>query len=272
MKFQNTQVLGFEGAFRGLRNPMNSWAKSDSQFGIALIEDLDYDSDMVDLWCQANGFDPMEVSTDQWDKYANWLMENGILYNKDGCVQYAFIGPKDMDLAHRMIKAGSSDRKFLRQIFVSVNITAPIYWYKEFDTYKIGTVANSTSTMHKLSSTPIELNCFEMGDFNNLRVYNEEPYNYDSFTIDIWNNIIDACETLRQRYNETKDQRYWKELIRILPQGWMQTRTWTANYQILRNMYVQRRHHRLIQWEHFCNWVESLPYSSDLILYGLDNK
>ena len=164
MEFKNTKVSNFEGALRGLRNPMNSWAKSDSQFGIALIEDLDYDYDMIDLWCQANGFDPVE-NEDQWDKYANWLMKNGILYNKDGCVEYAFIGPKDMDLAHRMIKAGSSDRKFLRQIFVSVDITAPIYWLKEFDTYKVGTVANSTSTMHKLSSTPIELNCFEMGDF-----------------------------------------------------------------------------------------------------------
>lgn len=110
-----------------------------------------------------------------------------------------------------MIKAGTSDRKFLRQIFVSVDITAPLYWYKEFDTYKVGTVANSTSTMHKLASTPITKDCFEMDDYQaNLNVFDNEPYNIDSIIDDHWEDLINVCETLRQRYNETKDKKYWK--------------------------------------------------------------
>jgi len=166
-----------------------------------------------------------------------------------------------------MIKAGSSDRKFLRQIMVSVDITAPLYWWKEADTYKIGTTANSTSTMHKISSTPITKECFEMDDYSSdLTLENNEHFLINS----IWDSIINDCESLRKKYNETKDQRYWKELIRILPEGWLQTRTWTANYEILRNMYTQRRHHRLTEWHQFCEWVESLPYAKELILFNLD--
>jgi len=155
-----------------------------------------------------------------------------------------------------MIRAGSSDRKFLRQIMVSVDITGPLYWYKEFDTYKIGTTANSTSTMHKISSTPITPTCFELDDYNN-EVFNPELF-------------IDNLETLRKKYNETKDQRYWKELIRWLPEGWLQTRTVTLNYEILRNIYSQRKNHRLTEWHQFCDWIKTLPYSKELILYGLD--
>ena len=137
----------------------------------------------------------------------------------------AAIGPKDLDLAHRMIKAGSSDRKFLRQIFVSVDITAPLYWWKEFDTYKVGTVANSTSTMHKLSSTPITKERFELSDYDgSLRMLDETDWDIRVMC------FIDDLEQLRQRYLETKDQRYWKELIRWLPNGWLQTRTVTLNY------------------------------------------
>lgn len=203
---------------RGLRNPLESWKKSDSVFDSGLDN----------------------------------------------------IGPNDLNLAQRMIKAGDSDSKFLRQIFVSVDITAPLYWWKEADTYKIGTTANSTSTMHKLASTPITLDCFETDDFNSdLVLYPNNGIQGDFFMKDAFQNVIEYCETLRQKYNETKDKRYWKELIRLLPEGWLQTRTWTANYAVLRNMYFQRRNHKLTEWHQFCNWIEtSLPLAKELICYN----
>ena len=276
MKFENTQAMNFEGAFRGLRNPLESWAKSDSQFGIEKLEEVQADYEVACEYCINEGLN-VEEDYDAFyeaeEKYAEWLRENGDL-NKTSFnlyfpdyVQYAYIGPKDLDLAQRMIKAGTSDRKFMRQIFVSVDITAPLYWWKEFDTYKVGTVANSTSTMHKLASTPITFDCFEMDDFENLRVYDNEPYNTDTFVTEIWDDIIGYCETLRLRYNETKDKRYWKELIRILPEAWLQTRTVTLNYEVLRNIYFQRRYHKLIEWHRFCEWIESLPYGKELITY-----
>jgi len=275
MKFENTQVMNFEGAFRGLRNPLESWAKSDSQFGIDGIEYSEADYEVADNYCRRDGLAPIDHDKfyEAEEKYAAWLRQNGILNHRDieefymDNIQYAYIGPNDLNLAQRMIKAGTSDRKFMRQIFVSVDITAPLYWWKEADTYKIGTVANSTSTMHKLASTPITFDCFEMDDFENLRVYDNEPYNTDTFVTDIWDDIIGYCETLRLRYNETKDKRYWKELIRILPEAWLQTRTVTLNYEVLRNIYFQRRYHKLTEWHKFCEWIESLPYGKELITY-----
>ena len=276
MKFEKTEVMNFEGAFRGLRNPLESWEKSDSQFGIEKLEEIQADYETACEYCINEGLNAEEdydAFYEAEEKYAEWLRENGDL-NKDSFnlyfpdyVQYAYIGPKDLNLAQRMIKAGTSDRKFMRQIFVSVDITAPLYWWKEADTYKIGTVANSTSTMHKLASTPITFDCFEMDDFENLRVYDNEPYNTDTFVTDIWDDIINYCETLRLRYNETKDKKYWKELIRILPEGWLQTRTVTLNYEVLRNIYFQRRYHKLTEWHRFCEWIESLPYGKELITY-----
>ena len=138
------------------------------------------------------------------------------------------------------------------------------------DTYKIGTVANSTSTMHKLASTPIELDCFEIDDFcPDLIFWTDEngdsPVDYE--IKDATEDFIFYLEKLRQKYIETKDKRYWKELVRWLPNGWLQTRTWTANYAVLRNIYFQRQHHKLSEWNQFCKWVESLPYSADLITY-----
>jgi len=276
MKFEKTQVMNFEGAFRGLRNPLESWAKSDSQFGIEKLEEIQADYETACEYCINEGLNAEEdydAFYEAEEKYAEWLRENGDL-NKDSFnlyfpdyAQYAYIGPNDLNLAQRMIKAGTSDRKFLRQIMVSVDITAPLYWWKEFDTYKVGTVANSTSTMHKLASTPITFDCFEMDDFENLRVYDNEPYNTDTFITDIWDDIIGYCETLRLRYNETKDKKYWKELIRILPEAWLQTRTVTLNYEVLRNIYFQRRYHKLTEWHQFCEWIESLPYGKELITY-----
>ena len=206
-----------------------------------------------------------------FDKYFDWLSEIGTLYASDDCLEVFFIGPKDLNLAQRMIKAGTSDRKFLRQIIVSVDITAPLYWWKEFDTYKVGTIANSTSTMHKLASTPITKECFEMGDFDeDLMIYEKDPYNPDVYMSEFWDMFINDLETLRQKYNETKDQRYWKELVRLLPEGWLQTRTVTMNYENLKNMYAQRKHHRLVEWHTFCDWVKTLPYAYEFITFDLD--
>ena len=230
MKFEKTEVWGFEHAIRGMRNPLESWKKSDS---IILIE-------------QDENKDFREV---------------------------AKIGKNDLELMHKLIKAGSEHRKFLRQIFVAVDITAPIYWWKEFDTYKVGTVSNSTSTMHKLASTPITMNCFEMDDFENICVkrikqqfYDTDIYIHSVFGEDFWSLLIKYLEELRQKYNETKDKRYWKELIRLLPESWLQKRTITMNYENILNMYRQRKHHKLTEWpDCFCNWVKNLPYAEELI-------
>lgn len=224
MKFENTEVFNFEGAFRGLRNPKNSWSRSDSYQG-------DFTND-----------------------------------GKNGFV----IGENDMKLAQTLIKAGNEHRKFMRQIFVSVDITAPLYWWKEFDTYKVGTVANSTSTMHKLATTSITLDCFETDDYDRSLSLADNPKDDDGLdNISTFEeDIIYVLENIRQKYLETKDKRYWKELVRWLPESWLQKRTITMNYENVRNMYFQRKYHKLTEWsESFIKWVESLPYAEELIMY-----
>lgn len=194
-----------------------------------------------------------------WDKSdSKWSEESFI------------IGKKDIELAQRLIKAGPEHRKFLRQIFVSVDITAPLFYWKQADTYKVATVANSTSTMHKLASTPITLECFEIDDF-------EENLEYfqGNTTGMLANLIIEQLEFLRQKYNETKDVRYWKELIRWLPEGWLQKRTWTANYETIRAICSkgQRRNHKLTEWsKSFIDWAWSLPYAKEFIFDDLFEK
>lgn len=265
MKFQKTKVMNFEGAFRGLRNPLESWRKSDSSFGLGNVNDTE-DWDIAHLYCIKDNISVEDGDhyDQEIDKYAAWLRKNGIInWEFDrGLFEYAYIGPNDLNLAQRMIKAGTSDRKFMRQIFVSVDITAPLYWYKQFDTYKVGTVANSTSTMHKIASTPITKDCFEIDDYNpNLDLIDDVNIGLRTQC------FIDDLEQLRQKYLQTKDKRYWKELIRWLPEGWLQTRTVTLNYEVLRNMYFQRRYHKLSEWHQFCEWIESLPYAKELITY-----
>ena len=175
------------------------------------------------------------------------------------------LGENDLDLLQRLIKGGPEHRKFMRQIMVSVDITAPLYWWKEFDTYKIGATANSTSTMHKLASKSITIEDFEMDDFERVKIFDREPYNPDDYTDEIWDYIIDICETLRQRFVETKDKKYWKELIRILPESYLQTRTVTMNYENLYSIVRQREGHKLSEWKSFIDWVHTLPYADELI-------
>lgn len=172
------------------------------------------------------------------------------------------IGENDLDLAKRLINAGSEHRKFMRQIFVSVDITGPLYWWKEFDTYKVGTVANSTSTMHKLASTPITKECFEIDDYKPELDYGGKALG----------SMIDAhiafLEEMRVKYLETKDKDYWKELIRWLPSSWQQTRTVTMSYENLLAMCSpgQRRFHKLTEWsESFIAWARTLPYAQELL-------
>jgi hypothetical protein len=209
LKFENTEVFNFEGAFRGLRNPLESWKKSDS-------------------------------------------------YTDD---KFFILGENDLNLAKKLIRGGTEHRKFLRQIFVSVDITAPLYFFKEFDTYKVGTVANSTSTMHTLSRTRITLDNFEFDDFNGTPEYR-------LFILDMWESLIQDLEHLRQKYVETGEKAYWKELVRLIPSGWLQTRTITMNYENLLSMYYHRRNHKLTEWHQYCDWIETLPYTQALFDIG----
>ena len=203
MKFEKTDVWGFEHAIRGMRNPLESWHKSDSYWG-----------------------------------------------NNEYSLESYVLGENDISLMQKLIKAGTEHRKFMRQIFVSVDITAPLYWWKEFDTYKVGTVANSTSTMHKLASTPITMDCFEHGEM----IY--------SFT-------IAELEMNRLKYLETKDKNEWKKLIVNLPESWLQTRTVTMNYENVRTMIHQRTNHKLTEWsKDFIEWSRTLPYSEELLFFN----
>lgn len=219
IKIENIEVFNFEGAFRGLRNPMNSWNKSDSYI--------------------------------------------------DALTNKYIVGENDLKLAQRMIGAGTDESKFMRQIFVSMDITAPLYWWKEADTYKIATVSNSCSTMHKITSSEITEENYSF-DPEPDKPLTDLPTNDYVRILDIKNRTVADVEWLRKKYNETKDKRYWRLLIQINPDGWLQKRTWTGNYQNLRNMYFARKNHKLIEWIQFCQIIEQLPYSKELICYKKD--
>ena len=281
MRFENIQVYNFEGAFRGMRNPMNSWDKSDSWFGIMNIwgnpESLD---EVATAWTSAKFPDWLEnedidmPAQIYFEKTINWLLSQGTLAaGPEETYLTAFIGPKDMELAQRLIKSGPEHRKFMRQIFVTMDITAPIFWWKEADTYKLGTVSNSTSTMHKLASTPITLECFETDDFNPDLIYYKLEGDYwtpsgENSIKQLSQFFIEQLEFLRQKYLETNDKRYWKELIRWLPESWLQTRTWTCNYENLLNICNQRKNHKLTEWHSFVNCIKTLPYANELIFFN----
>ena len=219
IKIENIEVFNFEGAFRGLRNPMNSWNKSDSYI--------------------------------------------------DALTNKYIVGENDLKLAQRMIGAGTDESKFMRQIFVSMDITAPLYWWKEADTYKIATVSNSCSTMHKITSSEITEENYSF-DPEPDKPLTDLPTDDYIRILDIKNRAVADVEWLRKKYNETKDKRYWRLLIQINPDGWIQKRTWTGNYQNLRNMYFARKNHKLIEWIQFCQIIEQLPYSKELICYEKD--
>lgn len=226
IKFEQTNVMNFENAIRGARNPMNSWGRSDSY----------------------------------WDsKYPDRFV----------------IGPNDLGLARRLTKAGSDHRKFLRQIFVSVDITAPLYWWKEYDTYKVGTVANSTSTMHKIHAKE-----FSVDDFSHDQlVFNKKSMFFLQTVIDelnfwrdIYNNggMVDNYDGT-SRIFEPKDHDAWYQMIQLLPSSYEQLRTCTLTYENLINMYHARKNHKLYEWREFRKWIETLPYFKEICLGGEDD-
>lgn len=273
MRFEHTKVYNFEGAFRGMRNPLNSWDKSDSYFGL-ISEEYDNEDDwaVAHDWLHKkypneNYADLYENHEEELEEKDRWLLENGILeddVNKD-IANVAFIGPADMELAQRLVRSGPEHRKFLRQIMVSVDITAPQYIWAELDTYKVGTTANSTSKMHKLASTPITLDCFETDDMQDVVIEDSPEPTFVVTSGYMANTMITWLEELRQKYNETKDKKYWKELIRWLPESWLQTRTVTMNYENILSICKQRKEHKLSEWSAFIHWAKELPYASSLL-------
>lgn len=233
LKIENTEVIGWEHAIRGMRNPKNSWEKSDSN----------------------------------WRYVAPAQRENHILASYSDDSEF-WIGPNDADLMNRLRNAGTDHRKFMRMITVYLDITAPLYWWKEFDTYKVGTVANSCSTMHKIAAKEFTLEDFShehllnmdnndagdalfLNDANNIRVDGD----------DLLGLTINVLNYYRGRYIKTKDKRYWWQLIQLLPSSYNQRRTVMLNYEVLANIYKSRRNHKLDEWHTFCDWIESLPYS-----------
>lgn len=221
LKISNFEVMGWEHAIRGMRNPMNSWEKSDS------------------LW---NGAFNYSNGTPVWS-----------------------IGDNDLDLMKCLRNAGTDHRKFMRMIVVYVDLTAPLYWWKEFDTYKVGTVANSCSTMHKIAAKEFTLEDFShehlITDNNDVFVWDEEgcvtlsPMDvFRDYTI----KMLNEC---RKKYLETQNKRYWWQMIQLLPSSYNQKRTVMLNYEVLANIYKSRRNHKLDEWHTFCDWIEELPYS-----------
>lgn len=214
--FENTEVTGWEHAIRGMRNPMNSWEKSDSEF------------EVID--------DPTHEGSDGFIRVAG----DGFLGD--------YIGPNDKKLMMTLRNAGTDHRKFMRMIVVCVDITAPLYWWKEFDTYKVGTVANSCSTMHTIHKKE-----FTLGDFSHEHLV-METYKCLEYTIKILNGY-------REIYLQTKDKKYWWQMIQLLPSSYNQKRTVMLNYEVLANMYKSRRNHKLDCWHTLCDWMETLPMS-----------
>lgn len=212
----------------------------------------------------------------------SWNKSDSVFKGYNGKIENTVIGENDLKLLQSLIKAGSEHRKFMRQIGVSVIITAPMYWWNEFDTYKVGTVANSTSKMHKLASTPITMDCFEMDDFEDTVLYmlDEDELDDSIGLSELWQKLIKRLERMRILYNETKDKRYWKELIRLLPESWLQKRTVTMSYENILNMYHQRKNHKLNEWSgkddpakpNFCTWVLELPYAQEFFIEPFEKR
>ena len=231
IKFENTEVMGWEAAIRGMRNPMNSWDKSDS--GIC--------------------FDTVACHTCRTDRnHCKSRMEN----------KEFVVGYDDMNLMTRLRNAGTDHRKFMRMITVYVDITAPLYWWKEFDTYKVGTVANSCSTMHKIADKE-----FTFDDFSHEKLINSlcmeiQEQHIRISPIQALATTIECLNSYRDLYLQTKDKKYWWQMIQLLPSSYNQKRTVMLNYEVLANIYKSRNNHKLDEWSvGFMDWIMSLPYS-----------
>lgn len=237
IKLENCEVMGWEAAIRGMRNPMNSHSKSDS-YPCDILKEL----------------------TDE--NYSHRCA--GCKNEFAGRPNCTVIGPNDYDLMTRLRNAGTDHRKFMRMITVYLDITAPLYWWKEFDTYKVGTVANSCSTMHKIAAKE-----FTLEDFSFDHLINEYIDYYNPSTLN--QKIVGCLNECRKKYLETKDKKYWWQLIQLLPSSYNQRRTVMLNYEVLANIYKSRRNHKLDEWRDFCKWIETLPYS-ELITGDISEK
>lgn len=244
LKIENVEVIGWEAAIRGMRNPKNSWEKSDSFISCYLKTKCHE--------CEAN------------QKCAYYFEDGyGLPYKKD-----EFIGSNDLDLMTRLRNAGTDHRKFMRMITVYFDITAPLYWWKEFDTYKVGTVANSCSTMHKIADKEFTRDDFSYEHLLGDDTVPDHDYQSSTYVLDM---VIRSLNFWRNEYlNGTesgipKDKRWWWQMIQLLPSSYNQRRTVMLNYEVLANMYKSRRHHKLDEWHTFCDWVESLPYSELIV-------
>ena len=224
LKIENVEVLGWEHAIRGMRNPKNSWAKSDSGF---LYED---------------------------QQTSNHIL---VQSDKEGWMEFS-IGPSDQKLMTTLRNAGTDHRKFMRMITVYLDITAPLYWWKEFDTYKVGTVANSCSTMHKIAAKEFTLDDFS---HEHLSDFSSHPENVQD-PLTILSSTIKTLNSCRECYIKEKDNFFWWQMIQLLPSSYNQKRTVMLNYEVLANMYKSRRNHKLDEWHTLCDWIESLPYST----------
>lgn len=242
LKLEKTEVVGWAAAIRGMRNPMNSWDQSDS---FICREEAEMTNEELKAKC---GKCPRDTTT------------CGI-YDKD---PHFIIGSNDLDLIMRLRAAGIDHRKFMRMIEVYVDITAPLYWWKEFDTYKVGTVANSCSTMHKIHAKE-----FTVDDFSHEHLIDSIDENWDiaagdecrSTPLDILDDVINALNIYREKYLKTKNKKYWWQMIQLLPTSYNQKRTIMMSYEVLANIYKSRRHHKLDEWHTLCDWIEGLPYS-----------
>lgn len=227
LKIEHVEVMGMRKAIKGMRNPLNSWDKSDS--------------------CIGSCIDPIRHC-------------EGCPYEFVGCndSDYFFIGKADMKLCKNLIKAGSPDRKFMRMIHVQADVTAPLYWWKEYDTYKVGTVANSCSTMHTIHKKE-----FTLDDFSKEHI-GLTP-NCDPMFFDTLEYVIMALNEARHCYLDTKDKAYWWQIIQLLPSSFNQMRTIDLDYETLYSIYHQRRNHKLDEWHTFCEWIETLPYMKEFL-------
>lgn len=235
IEIENEEIVGWEAAIRGMRNPMNSWEKSDSHY-----------------------------ECHEYDKLSD---DDRKIYLIDDYIP----GPIDFGLMTRLRNAGTDHRKFMRMITVYMDITAPLYWWKEFDTYKVGTVANSCSTMHKVHAKEFSLEDFSyehLLDGRGLKVSHEDnctpdelDYGFRLSGKELLKTTVNTLNYYRRIFLETKNKKYWWQLIQLLPSSYNQRRTVMLNYEVLANIYKSRRHHKLDEWHLFCDWIENLPYA-----------
>lgn len=248
LKISNFEVMGWEHAIRGMRNPMNSWKRSDSGYR--------YYSNLTHT----------DMGLSDYPQNRNDKIE---------------IGPNDLDLMMSLRDAGTDHRKFMRMITVYVDIMAPLYWWKEFDTYKVGTVANSCSTMHKIAAKEFTLedfSCEHLIDYNlySCNEVDEPVINGASHIgcggVQLLNLTVNVLNYYRNKYLETNEKKYWWQMIQLLPSSYNQRRTVMLNYEVLANIYKSRRNHKLDEWHTFCEWIEELPYSELITGYEENEK